>query len=138
MTIANTRFNLGENETAVSLEADTPIPAEEEMGTPLGWCLLVKPVEPATKIGSIMLTTSAIDRQSLLGNVGRVVSVGSLAYKTGDLAKIENPPKRGDYIMYRQHSGERFKYKGEEYVMVTDNTVTWTGFDPAKIQLFSV
>lgn len=99
--------------------------------TPLpGVCgdyLLVRPVKPkAEKIGSIFTPDSLQDDVKYLHNVGRVLAIGSRAYKTKDDKVIEWAPggvNVGDFVQWERFVGKRLRYKGVDLVLLKDVAV---------------
>jgi co-chaperonin GroES (HSP10) len=39
----------------------------------------------------------------------------------------------GDFVLFRAYSGSRFKFEGDEYRLINDDTVEATGGDPVAV-----
>lgn len=88
-----------------------------------GYHLLVRPVSvKQTTKGGIILPDSTKSDMAYLTTVGRVVKVGNLAYKDD---KFEGKPwcKEGDYVCYGKHTGDKFLYKGIQFLLIFDDAV---------------
>lgn len=88
-----------------------------------GYHILVRPVsvKQATK-GGIILPDSTKSDMAYLTTVGRVVKVGTLAYKD---EKFNGTPwcKEGDYVCYGKHTGDKFLYKGIQFLLLFDDSI---------------
>lgn len=99
---------------------------------PVGWRVVVRPRPPekVTKGGIIRLDA---DTQTLTETVGKVVAVGSQAWK--DETKFDGPwADRGDTVMFGKYAGKRFEYGGVKYVLLNDDEIIARIPDPAKIR----
>ena len=88
-----------------------------------GYHLLVRPVSvKQTTKGGIILPDSTKSDMAYLTTVGRVVKVGNLAYKDD---KFDGKPwcKEGDYVCYGKHTGDKFLYKGIQFLLIFDDAV---------------
>lgn len=89
-----------------------------------GWSLLIQPVEVEEKTRSgLYLPDSEVNDLAMLASIGKVVKLAPLAYKE---ARLGNEPwcKAGDYVVFGKHDGERFTYKGVNFVLLNDDRVT--------------
>ena len=117
-------------------QAETPDPSP--LPEVLGWRLLVRPVEirPKTK-GGILLPDIVKDDAHYLNTVGRVLSVGPLAFRQEDYhlyttkdamgfpaAQFDPWVKVGDFVLYGKNAGKRIVYKGVKLVLLNDDHVT--------------
>ena len=81
---------------------------------PILWHLIVEPVDPPEKSeGGIALPDEVVEANEMMAFVGKVVALGSLAYKAKpreglDYTTEPNKPQVGDYIVYGRHSGQPF------------------------------
>lgn len=100
-----------------------------------GWRILVKPRDPADKIGSVYLAGQSIDQMKTASIVCQVVSVGPLAYQDD---KFGGQPwvKEGDWILIGKYSGMRFKIGGVEHRIMNDDEVLALVDEPDKVQPF--
>jgi len=87
--------------------------------TPLDLRILVKPIEAATKIGSVHIPDSAVDKAKYAGTKATLIAKGDNAFREwGDNAR---QPQPGDRILYAQYTGAREKgADGEDYVVMND------------------
>lgn len=110
------------NDQWVSNEEDQPDPTN--LPYLPGYNILVRPVsvKGVTK-GGLLLPDSTKDDMAYLTTVGRVLSVGDLAYK--DQSKFPNGAwcKVGDYVCYGKHSGQKIKYKGIRLILLFDDQI---------------
>ena len=89
-----------------------------------GYHILIRPVsiKGVTK-GGIVLPDSTIDDMSYLTTVGKVVSIGDLAYQ--DEIKFPNGAwcQNGDYVCYAKHAGQKLFYKSVRLILLFDDQV---------------
>jgi len=88
-----------------------------------GYHILVRPVSvKQTTKGGILLPDSTKQDMAYLTTVGRVVKVGSLAYKD-DKCDGKAWCKEGDYVCYGKHTGDKFLYKGIQFLLIFDDAI---------------
>lgn len=113
-------------------DVDTPDPTP--LPTILGYRILVRPmrVQGKTK-GSILLPDSFRDDMNYLTTVGRVVTVGDLAYADKD--KFPTGPwcQTGDFVCYGKMNGQKIRYKGVNMILLYDDQVVMRLENPADI-----
>ena len=89
-----------------------------------GFHILVRPVsiKGVTK-GGIMLPDSTRDDMAYLTTVGKVLSLGELAYD--DEGKFPNGAwwQEGDYVCYAKHAGQKLFYKSVRLILLFDDQV---------------
>ena len=91
--------------------------------TPVGWKILVKPVEPITSVNGIDLPEETIRAQEYLRNHGKVLAMGDLAY-TEDRFRNRTWCKVGDTVMYTRNSGtEVMLSDGSSLKLLNDDDV---------------
>ncbi len=101
-----------------------------------GWRILVRPIpnKPKTK-GGIILPDQVLEVKELLGTIGRVISLGPLAYTRADMlvdGKVDPWCKVGDYVTYGRYAGARKLYGGIKYLTINDDEVNEVIPDPSK------
>ena len=114
-----------------SIKNDLWITDEEEVKDPdvlpelPGYHVLIRPVSVKSKTkGGIFIPDSTRDDMSYLTTVGRVVSVGDLAYidknkfPTGAWCQV------GDHVSYGKHLGTKLFYKGVRFILLFDDQIT--------------
>jgi co-chaperonin GroES (HSP10) len=84
----------------------TPTPA------PLGYLVSVKPRDPKRQVGVIATSKRTQEAEQALETVGQILAIGELAWSK-DFA-LDKRPVVGDWIVYRQHAGQRMKIKGAD------------------------
>ena len=123
-----------------SIKNDLWITDEEEVKDPdvlpelPGYHVLVRPVSVKSKTkGGIFIPDSTRDDMSYLTTVGRVVSVGDLAYidknkfPTGAWCQV------GDHVSYGKHLGTKLFYKGVRFILLFDDQITMRVQDPKDL-----
>lgn len=85
---------------------------------PLDLRILVKPDEPVTKIGSVLIPEAAADKAKYSGTKATLVAAGENAFKEwGETRK----PEAGDRVLFAQYSGARHKgADGADYIVMND------------------
>lgn len=95
---------------------DTALPGAEQIMRPFGWKVLVMPLRPVTKVGSIIMPYTRQEADEYLNYVGRVVALGPLCYKHSKYADMGmrsvDQPKRGDWVIYPVNQYQRLSWKG--------------------------
>ena len=113
-------------EEAWSNEEGTPLPEADKVVIPWGWHIIVMPVEPPSKIGSIIIPGMVLDKEQYLAYVGQIVSLGPLAYKHEKYAtmgmKPEDMPQRGQWWLFPQYHYHRIDYKGVKLLALNDDS----------------
>ena len=106
-----------EEREAAELEAAIPKPS--------GYMILVAMPEVDDTFGNTSLVKSnqTLREESILASVGLVLDLGDQAYK--DPARFPTGPwcKAGDYVLFRPHSGTRFRIGKTEYRLLNDDSV---------------
>ena len=123
-----------------SIKNDLWITDEEEVADPdvlpelPGYHVLIRPVSVKSKTkGGIFIPDSTRDDMSYLTTVGRVVSVGDLAYidknkfPTGAWCQV------GDHVSYGKHLGTKLFYKGVRFILLFDDQITMRVQDPKDL-----
>lgn len=112
----------------------------EEVPDPLvlpevpGYHILVRPVSVKTETkGGIILPDSTVQDMKYLTTVGKVLVVGTDAYK--DKARYPNGAwcQKGDYVCYGKHSGQKFFYKGIKLLLLADDQISMIVEDPKEL-----
>ena len=89
-----------------------------------GYHILIRPVsiKGVTK-GGIVLPDSTKDDMAYLTTVGKVLSIGDLAYQ--DDIKFPNGKwcNIGDYVCYAKHAGQKLFYKSVRLILLFDDQV---------------
>ena len=105
-----------------------------------GYNILIRPVEPDNKIGSLLLPDSFTEDVKFLTNVGQVKAMGPLCYLDPN-ATGHNPHGRykapwckvGDYVVWGKHQGVKLLIKGVAFVLLQDELVLMTLNEPGDI-----
>lgn len=123
---------------------DSNIPDPEKLPNVTGYNVLIRPVEPESKIGSIVLPSSFTEDVKFLTNVGQVKAMGALCYndpnvKPSDGAyfpfgRYKQPwCKVGDYVVWGKHQGVKLMVKGVSFVLLQDELVLMTLESPSDV-----
>jgi len=110
---------------------DEEIRKAKQLPVPKGYKLLIAlpEIEETTKGG--IIKASQTMRVEEVGSIcGFVINMGQDCYK--DEKRFPNGPycKEGDFVIFRSYSGTRFKFKGEEFRLINDDTVEAVVDDP--------
>jgi co-chaperonin GroES (HSP10) len=97
---------------------EIPFPA------PIGFQVIIEPRPPTKQVGSILTAKRTQEADQALVTIGKLLAVGSHAW-TGELLDLQGAarPKEGDWVVYRQHSGQRLILKNNGEDADPDGTV---------------
>ena len=99
-----------------------------------GFHILIRPVSVKSQTkGGILLPDSTKDDMSYLTTVGRVVSLGDLAYMDKDKFPTGAWCNVGDYVCYGKHTGTKLFYKGVRMILLFDDQITMRVEDPKDL-----
>jgi co-chaperonin GroES (HSP10) len=103
------------------------LPPEEKLIRPFGWKLLVMPMRPAMiSKGGIIIPQVRQDTDQYLSYVGRIVSMGTLAFKHPKWSNMgfrpEDAPRRGDWIIYPIYQYQRIDFRGTKLILLNDDS----------------
>lgn len=119
-------------------------PDPDPLPTIPNWTILIRPVEPPKKIGSIIIVDSMQEDLAYLNNIGKVLKVGDLAYFDPDVKSSQSPGfpygkfrkpwcKVGDYVVWGKHQGAKVMVQNVALVLLNDDLVLFTTDDPHAI-----
>ncbi len=101
---------------------------------PVGYRMLIRPWsgEKKTK-GGIIITEATQDTIEMTTVVGLVIMMGDLCYK--DEKKFPSGPwcKEGQFVIYGQYAGSRFKTKYGEHRILNDDEIIATIRKPEDV-----
>lgn len=101
-----------------------------------GWQMIVRPVgiAPKTK-GGLILTQQTVADAKYLSTVGKVLSVGALAFKDEEIFGKDPKPwcKPGDYIAYRKHAGQKFWWDRVQLIIMNDKDMIFGPFPQEQL-----
>ena len=81
--------------------------------------ILVRPVPIRKKsAGGIIIPESFREDMQYLNTVGRVLSLGELAFKDEDIYRTGPWVKPGDYVVYTKYAGSKVWWKGVKLLIV--------------------
>lgn len=105
------------------------------------WRITVEPMKPRTETeGGIALPDEVQDADRIRTSVGRVLQVGSMAFKARTQAGLllsDEPhvPKVGDYVLHERYAGQEIDLRNGRTVRVLmDTEVLMLVTDPDKIK----
>jgi len=111
------------------------IDAEDaKLPIPVGYKVLIcVPTPPETFESGIIKADKTRHDEAILTMVGVVIDLGPQAYK--DPVRFSEGPwcQRGDYVIFRAHSGTRFKVEGVEYRLLNDDSIEAVVKDPTGL-----
>ena len=101
-----------------------------------GYHILVRPVSVKSKTkGGLLLPDSVKDDVAYLTTVGKVLSVGDLAYKDEDKFPNGKWCDVGDYVCYARHAGQKLYYKGIRLLLLFDDQVMMKVDEPTNLDM---
>ena len=110
------------------------VPDPNPLPKPFLWRILVRPLGPAKKVGNILLADSTIDKMNAASTVGRILSIGELAFTRPDMVDLTYLPQKGDYITFGMWAGFKFEYDGVRLITINDDEIVNIVPDPNKIK----
>lgn len=117
-------------------DVDLPEEVLAGMPKPLYWRALVMPIRPKrVSKGGIHLPQEALEAQTYLNYVGKVVALGALAYKHARFEGAGELPKVGDYVIYGRYAGQPLTYKGYKFLFINEDEMLGTCPDPEGLQI---
>lgn len=101
-----------------------------------GYHILVRPVSVKSKTkGGLLLPDSVKDDVAYLTTVGKVLSIGDLAYEDKDKFPNGKWCDVGDYVCYARHAGQKLYYKGVRLLLLFDDQVMMKVDDPTNLDM---
>lgn len=106
------------------------------------WNVVVEPIRPPTKVGSIIIAAEAQDAQKFKTSVGRLIAVGDGAWKSRTEGGIElanhKHPEAGDHVMYRHYSGQEviIQSNGRRLLILDDTDILMKVKDPLDYRMY--
>ena len=101
-----------------------------------GYHILVRPVSVKSKTkGGLLLPDSVKDDVAYLTTVGKVLSIGDLAYKDEDKFPNGKLCDVGDYVCYARHAGQKLYYKGVRLLLLFDDQVMMKVDEPTNLDM---
>lgn len=99
--------------TEDSVPDPSPLPRIPGVG------ILVRPVPTRRKsAGGILIPDSVRADMEYLNTVGRVLSLGELAFKDEDIYRNGPWVKPGDYVVYAKYAGSKIWWKGVKLILI--------------------
>lgn len=91
---------------------DTPPVYQTPTPNAVGYIVSVKPRDPKQSVGLLATSKRTQEAEQALETIGQILSIGELAW-TKDFTLAQKPAV-GDWVVYRQHAGQRMKISGTE------------------------
>ena len=108
---------------------------EVQLPTPVGYRVLVAmpKVEETYENTKILKTTNEMHNEHIMSIIGLVLDMGGQAYS--DKERFGDTPwcKVGDYVMFRDNTGTRFKVGDIEYRLMNDDSIEAVVADPRGV-----
>ena len=115
---------------------DAEKPDPEVLPSLPGYHILVRPVSVKSKTkGGLLLPDSVKDDVAYLTTVGKVLSIGDLAYEDKDKFPNGKWCDVGDYVCYARHAGQKLYYKGVRLLLLFDDQVMMKVDDPTNLDM---
>ncbi len=107
---------------------------EAQLPKPVGYRLLiVLPKVEETYDSGLVKADQTRNAEQVLSMMGAVIDMGEQAYSDKDRFPTGPWCKVGDFVMFRPHSGTRFKVNGHEYRLLNDDSVEAVVPDPRGV-----
>lgn len=120
--------------TEVTQTALTDEEFEAQLPKPVGYRLLiVLPKVEETYDSGLVKADQTRNAEQVLSMMGAVIDMGEQAYSDKDRFPTGPWCKVGDFVMFRPHSGTRFKVNGHEYRLLNDDSVEAVVPDPRGV-----
>jgi co-chaperonin GroES (HSP10) len=109
---------------------------DECLPHPAGYHLLVcmPKIEETFGETGLVKAQSTVHQEAVLSMCALVLEVGPMAYMDPKRFPTGAWCKAGDFIMFRTHSGTRFKVNGQEYRLINDDSVEAVVPNPRAIE----
>ena len=122
-------------EAAAEAEAKRNQPPEaNKLPKPTGWRIMVLPFQPKIKTkGGILKSDATLERQHIGTVCGLVLAMGHDCYR--DKERYPEGPwcKKGDWVIFAQYAGSRFRIEGGEVRILNEDEILATIQDPEMI-----
>lgn len=123
-----------------AIHAENPGPDLRDAPRPTGWRMLIKPWQAEeVSEGGIVLADTTKNANKHLTHIGEVLEMGELCY-ADERFKGRKWCAVGDYVLYGQYAGQRFKYlsNGEEVelLLLDDDQVKAVTDKPKTVRAF--
>ena len=134
-TKTKTKENPKINLAAAEEEAKRNQPPEaNKLPKPTGWRIMVLPFQPKGKTkGGILKSDATLERQHIGTVCGLVLAMGHDCYR--DKERYPEGPwcKKGEWVIFAQYAGSRFRIEGGEVRILNEDEVLATIQDPEMI-----
>jgi len=115
--------------SAKKLELDEEV--TRKLPEPKGYKLLIAiPKLDEKTDGGVIIPDKLKGMEEVASIIGLVIGMGPSCYKDNDKFPDGSYCKEGDFVIFRSYSGTRFKFKGEEFRLINDDTVEAVVDDP--------
>jgi|TARA_R110002020_G_scaffold48763_1_gene138948 chaperonin GroES len=101
--------------------------AHHHVPQPIGWKVLVKPIEPKKESsGGILLPEMAREAEEYLIAHGHIISMGEMAYRDRDTGQTWKGkwPKVEDHVTFGKYAGQKLIVDGEKLLILNDDEIT--------------
>jgi co-chaperonin GroES (HSP10) len=98
---------------------------EEAIPKPAGYMVLVAmpEVEDTFDNTSLVKSNQTLREENILASIGLVLDMGEQAYKDPERYPTGPRCKVGDYVLFRPHTGTRFRIGKTEYRLMNDDSI---------------
>jgi|TARA_R110002020_G_scaffold95080_2_gene228306 co-chaperonin GroES (HSP10) len=101
--------------------------AHPHVPQPVGWKVLVQPIEPKKQTsGGIYLPDETVDAEEYLVAHGNILAMGDLAYhdrETGNIWK-GTWPKINDHVTFGRYAGQKLIIDNKKLLLLNDDEIT--------------
>lgn len=113
----------------------TELEMEQQLPKPVGYRLLIALPRVEEQYESGLLKADRTKHEeAIMSMMGAVIDMGAQAYSDKDRFPTGPWCKIGDFVMFRPHSGTRFKVNGQEFRLLNDDSIEAVVADPRGVQ----
>jgi co-chaperonin GroES (HSP10) len=101
--------------------------AHPHVPQPVGWKVLVKPVEPKSQTdGGIYLPAQSVDAEEYLTAHGHIIAMGEMAYHERESGRAWKGtwPKLEDHVTFGKYAGQKVIVDSEKFLILNDDEIT--------------
>ena len=101
--------------------------AHPHVPQPVGWKVLVKPIEPKKKTdGGVYLPAQSVDAEEFIIAHGTIIAIGELAYRDRETgARWKGTwPSIDDHVAFGRYAGQKLIVDNQKFLLLNDDEIT--------------